>query len=87
MSEAVTIHVVQAFAEVDGFPVAEEPIACQSASQARAKAHALKGNKLGVIAWSRSSPDPSLGDWSDPVVLARYGAIPGEFDEAGGVEP
>lgn len=86
MTEATTIHVLQAFIEVDGYACAEEPIQCVSAAAARAKAHALKDKKAGVIAWSRSSIDPSLGDWSDPIVLARYGAIPDEFMETGGVE-
>ncbi|MFG1190766.1 hypothetical protein [Xanthobacter flavus] len=54
MSEATTIHVVQTFIEVDGFPVAEEPVACQSAAQAKARAQAARGSKLGIIAWSRS---------------------------------
>lgn len=86
MSDPTTIHVVQTFVEVDGFPIAEAPVAYQSAAQAKARAQAMKDKKLGVIAWSRSSPDPSLGDWSDPVVLARYGRIPEEFEEAGGTE-
>ena len=86
MSAPVTIHVVQAFVDIDGFPLAEEPIACQSAAQARAKAQMLKSTKLGVIAWSRTSPNPELGDWGPPVELARFGLIPDEFDEAGGVE-
>lgn len=86
MSAPVTIHVVQAFVDIDGFPLAEEPIACQSAAQARAKALALKSIKLGVIAWSRTSPNPELGDWGAPAVLARYGRIPEEFEAAGGVE-
>ncbi|MBB6306258.1 hypothetical protein [Xanthobacter tagetidis] len=84
MSQPVTIHVVQAFDEMDGFPVAEEPIACQSAAQARAKAQALKHTKLGVIAWSRTSPNPDLGEWGPPVLLARFGAIPDDFE---GTEP
>ena len=86
MSAPVTIYVVQAFIDANGFPMAEEPIACQSAAQARAKAQALKSMKLGVIAWSRTSPNPDLGDWGPAVVLARFGSIPEEFDEAGGVE-
>lgn len=86
MSEALTIHVVQTFIEIDGFPVAEEPVACQSASQAKAKALAVRAHKLGVIAWSRTSLDPNLGEWGDPVVIARYGKIPEEFEEAGAVE-
>lgn len=86
MSEATTIHVVQTFIEVDGFPVAEEPVSCQSAAQAKARAQAARGSKLGVIAWSRSSLDPALGEWSDPVLIARYGTIPDEFEDGGAVE-
>lgn len=85
MSEALTIHVVQTFIEIDGYPVAEEPVACQSASQAKAKTQAARGSKLGVTAWSRTSPDPGLGDWGDPVIIARYGKIPEEFEESGAV--
>jgi len=70
MSEALTIHVVQTFIEIDGCPVAEEPVACQSASQAKAKAQAARGSKLGVTAWSRTSPDPGLGDWGGPAIIA-----------------
>ncbi|MFG1317564.1 hypothetical protein [Xanthobacter autotrophicus] len=83
MSEALTIHVVQTFIEIDGYPVAEEPVACQSAPQAKAKAQAARGSKLGVTAWSRTSPDPGLGDWGDPVIIARYGKIPEEFEASG----
>lgn len=86
MTEAITIHVLQAFIEMDGFACAEEPIQCASAADARAKARALKDKKAGVIAWSRSSADPSLGEWSAPVVLARYGKIPEEFETGGGVD-
>lgn len=86
MSEATTIHVVQTFVEVDGFSVAEEPVAYQTAAQAKAKAQAARSSKLGVIAWSRTSQDPSLGEWSDPVLIARYGSIPEEFENSGAVD-
>lgn len=65
--------------------VALEPVAYQSASQARVAAHSLAQTHVGVIAWSRSA-DPDIGEYGEPEVLVRLGMIPEWFDEGGGVE-
>jgi len=80
-----TLHVVQAFEKREGGIVAIEPKACPSAGSARALAARLAQTHVGVIAWSRTG-DPELGDWGPPVVLARTGVIPDEYDAGGGVE-
>ncbi len=67
------MHVVQTFVETDEGLVAEEPIECQSAGEARMKAQLWAPRKAGVIAWSKSG-DLDTGNWEDdPVVLFRTG--------------
>jgi hypothetical protein len=35
----------------------------------------LSGKHAGVIAWSRTA-QPDIGEYGDPVELARYGEVP-----------
>ncbi len=83
---AMTLYVVQAFERCEEGFTADEPRECRSAGHARQVARDLKAKKLGVIAWSRTSDDPDLGDWGDPLVLARFGHIPEDFEASGVVE-
>jgi hypothetical protein len=82
---SVTVHVVQAFTQMDEGIAPAEPRACPSASYARSLAARLASTSTGVIAWSRTG-DPELGEWQPAVVLARIGTIPDEFEAGGGVE-
>ena len=51
------------------------PEQAPSAAAAKSRAAAAIGKYAGAIAFSRSG-DPSLGDFEDAVVLARYGETP-----------
>jgi hypothetical protein len=56
-----SLHIVQAFEELDGGIVPVQPKVCPSAGSARALAARLAPTHAGVIAWSRTG-DPDLGD-------------------------
>lgn len=83
---AMTLYVVQAFEWCEEGFTADEPRECRSASHAKQVAREMRPKKLGVIAWSRTSADPDLGEWGEPVILAQFGEIPEEFAASGGVE-
>ncbi|WP_029002772.1 hypothetical protein [Azorhizobium doebereinerae] len=83
---AMTLYVVQAFERCEEGFTADEPRECRSAAHAKQVAKKLKAKKLGVIAWSRTSPDADLGEWGEPEVLARFGHIPEDFEASGVVE-
>lgn len=77
MSEPGKLIVVVAFdLDDDGnLQPAFEPHEVLSEYQAKLLATNLAARHAGVLAWSRTA-DPQLGEYGDPVVLARYGLIP-----------
>lgn len=52
-----------------------EPREMPDEDRARRAALDLSRHHAGVLAWSRSA-DPQLGEYGEPVELARYGATP-----------
>lgn len=52
-----------------------EPREMPDEVRAKLAAKDLSAHYPGVIAWSRSA-DPQLGEYGEPVELARYGTIP-----------
>lgn len=54
---------------------AGQPQQFDSEDRARRLARDLSTRHAGVIAWSRTA-DPDLGEYGEPVELARYGEVP-----------
>ena len=78
----VTYFVVQSFEQGHkGMLIPDSPWEARSAEQALAFALRLAAEKAGVVAFARTG-DPATGDFSDAVVLAQYGRLPGELLEA-----
>ncbi|MDQ0392666.1 hypothetical protein [Labrys monachus] len=72
----VTYYAVLPFIRNDeGDLVSGEAAEAPSAGAAKSRAAAAIGKYAGAIAFSRAG-DPSLGDFEDAVVLARYGETP-----------
>jgi len=85
MSAPATIHVVVAFKRLEDDEdtiAAEPPLQMPTAAQATQRAKLLATSHAGAIAWSRTL-DPDTGDYGEPVILVRLGAIPNWFDETG----
>jgi hypothetical protein len=76
----VTYYVALPFAVGDDGPEPREGIECPSPSAAVARAEILsrKEGFSGGIAFSRTG-DPSLGDFSDAVVLRAFGHVPADL--------
>jgi hypothetical protein len=55
---------------------------CQSEGQALSRAGAMSRDpaNAGAIAFKRSG-DPMLGDFSDAIVIKRFGEVPDKFDK------
>ena len=77
-----TVHVVQSFTVNEfGEYGADRPTPHRSAAEAlRVAAKAHEGGKP-VLAFSRTG-DPKVGDYSEPLVIAKLGEIPDEVLEA-----
>jgi hypothetical protein len=52
-----------------------EPREMPSEDRARLAAMELAPHHAGILAWSRTA-DPQLGEYGEPVELARYGLVP-----------
>lgn len=79
----ITYYVVLPFVKTDeGELVAEDGIEASSSYAAIFRARALLKTKAGAIAFSRTG-DPSIGEFSDPVILGRFGETMTDFDVQG----
>lgn len=77
---STTYYVVLTFIENDeGDLIAEEPREAQSRGQAEAAARSLKGQKAGVIAFSRTG-NPDVGEFQPAVEIVRYGRVPDDLE-------
>ena len=77
---STTYYVVLSFIETDeGDLIAEEPREAQSRGQAEAAARLLKGQKAGVIAFSRTG-NPDVGEFQPAVEIVRYGRVPDDLE-------
>lgn len=54
---------------------AMEPMQFDNEDRAKRTARDLSQKHAGVVAWSRTA-DPDMGDYGEPVELARYGEVP-----------
>ena len=78
---SLTYYVVLPFFRTaDGDLIADEPIEVPNAGVARRQAQRVARSKGGAVAFSRTG-DPQLGEFSDAVILARYGETPDDLAE------
>ena len=77
----ITYYVVLPFFRTEeGDLVADEPIQVPNAGAARRQAERVARAKGGAVAFSRTG-DPALGEFSDAVILGRYGETPEDLGE------
>lgn len=70
-----TLYVVQGFHEVDGDVVADKPILHGMEQLARTRGEMLAGQREGVLVYAQAA-DIDRGEYSEPIILARYGRVP-----------
>ncbi|MCX5579042.1 hypothetical protein [Kaistia terrae] len=58
---------------------AEPAVAASSAANAKMRAEKLAETRAGVIAFQIAA-DSELGDYGEPITLARFGTLPEEMD-------
>ncbi|MET4633584.1 MULTISPECIES: hypothetical protein [Kaistia] len=58
---------------------AEPAVAASSAENAKQRAEKLSDSRAGVIAF-QIAVDAEMGDYGEPVTLARFGSLPEEMD-------
>ncbi len=66
----------------DGSAAAGQALECQSEQQALSRADAMARDpaNAGAIAFKRSG-DPTMGDFSDAIVIRAFGEVPRTLDE------
>jgi hypothetical protein len=69
------LYVVQGFHEVGGDIVADKPILHGMEQLARTRGEVLAGQLDGVLVYAQAA-DIDRGEYSEPVILARYGRVP-----------
>jgi hypothetical protein len=75
-----TYHVAIAIARTEaGDLVVEDAVEAPSPAAAVARARVIASRKAGAVAFSRSG-DPDLGEYSDAVILARFGETPPDIE-------
>lgn len=70
-----TLYVVQGFHEVGGDLVADKPILHGLEQLALTRGRMLAGISEGVLIYAQAA-DVDRGEYSEPVILARYGHVP-----------
>jgi hypothetical protein len=76
----VTYYVALPFVMSDQGPAPREGVECTTADAAIMRASALshKDGNIGAVAFSRTG-DPSLGEFSDAVLLRTFGDVPSDL--------
>jgi hypothetical protein len=70
-----TLYVVQSFREVDGDVLAEKPVLHGLEEFARRRGEQLATQCEGVLVYAQGA-DTNREEYSDPVILAKYGHVP-----------
>lgn len=70
-----TLYVVQGFHEEHGDVVADKPILHGMEQLARTRGELLAGQREGVLVYAQAA-DIDRDEYSQPVILARYGHVP-----------
>ena len=82
-----TYHVALAIGRTEeGDLVVEDAVEAASPAAAVGRARQIASRKVGAIAFSRSG-DPDLGEYSDAVILARFGETPAEIELPVSLQP
>ena len=82
----ITYHVALAIGRTEeGDLVVEDAVEAPSPAVAVARARVIASRKAGAIAFSCSG-DPDLGEYSDAVILARFGEPP-EIEPPASLQP
>jgi hypothetical protein len=79
---SLTYYVALPFVRSDDGTVPGQAMECQSESQALMRASAMSRDpaNAGAVAFKRSG-DPLLGDFTDAIVIKRFGEVPEWLDE------
>lgn len=79
---SVTYYVALPFVRSDDGLAAGQAIECQSEAQALQRASAMLRDptNTGAIAFKRSG-DPMLGEFTDAIVLRKFGEVPEKLDD------
>ena len=76
----ITYHVALAIGRTEeGDLVVEDAVEAPSPAVAVARARVIASRKAGAIAFSCSG-DPDLGEYSDALILARFGETPPDIE-------
>ena len=75
-----TIFLVQPFTAEKGKLIPVAPIAAKSEAEAKARVNRIRHRYAGVVAYSRIG-DADLGEYDEPVILAKFGKLPPEIDD------
>jgi len=70
-----TIYVVETYKESGGEVRPERAVICRNDQDAIGRAWAFSASAVGVVAYSQDV-DLDLGEYAEPIVLARYGEVP-----------
>lgn len=78
----VTYYVALPFVRTEDGIAPGQAMECQSEGQALSRAGAMSRDQAnaGAIAFKRSG-EPMLGDFSDAIIIRRFGEIPEQLDE------
>ena len=78
----LTYYVALPFVKGDDGAAPGQAMECQSEGQALNRAGAMSRDpaNAGSIAFKRSG-DPLMGDFSDAVIIKRFGEVPDKLDE------
>ncbi len=80
MGNQTTYYAVQPFENAPrGRSKVLQPIVVASSGEAVRRAERVAKERGGAIAFSRTG-DPEWGDFGDPLILARFGEVPREFE-------
>jgi hypothetical protein len=82
MAELTYYVALQCRQDDTGERVTGEQVECQSSSAAIRRAESLskQAGVIGAVAFSRSG-DPDVGEFSDAVVLRKFGNVPDDLAE------
>jgi hypothetical protein len=82
-----TYHVALAIGRTEeGDLVVEDAVEAPTSAAAVARARVVASRKAGAVAFSRSG-DPELGEYSDAVILARFGETPADVEPLASLQP
>jgi hypothetical protein len=76
-----TLYVVQSFREVEGDVLPEKPVLHGMEEFARKCGEQLATQREGVLVYAQGA-DTNRGEYSDPVILAKYGRVPNPQEQS-----